>query len=252
MPIADQVAAILPARWASTRFPGKPLQPIAGKPLIQRVWEQARQANVFSRVIIATDDTRILDAAQAFGAEAVLTSDHHVSGTDRIAEAAHLLKLEEAGITHVVNIQGDEPLIDPALLNRLTETLVADSSIRMITSANPFPARDDIHDPNAVKVVLDANGNALYFSRSAIPYRRNTDISVTWYRHQGLYGFTLPFLFEFVGWPPSPLELTEQLEQLRALEHGVRIRVLITESLSIGVDTPGDAAKVEQLLLQAR
>jgi len=252
MPIADQVAAILPARWASTRFPGKPLHLIAGKPLIQRVWEQAQQANVFRRVIIATDDPRILEAAQSFGAEAVLTSSEHPSGTDRIAEAARLLNLAEAGITHVINIQGDEPLIDPALLRQLTGTLVADPAIQMITSANPFPAHEDVHDPNAVKVVLDRAGNALYFSRSVIPYQRNTSIPpVTYYRHQGLYGFTLPFLFQFVGWSPSPLEQAEQLEQLRALENGVKIRVLVTQSLSIGVDTPNDAVKVEQLL-QAR
>lgn len=251
MPIADRVAAILPARWASTRFPGKPLHVIAGKSLIQRVWEQARQAKVFGRVIIATDDARILEAAQNFGAEAILTSTGHQSGTDRLAEAARILKLEEAGITHIVNVQGDEPLIDPSLLDHLTETLLADPSIQMITSANEFRADEDVNNPNAVKVVLDHSGNALYFSRSAIPYRR--DISAGSHnpvhlRHQGLYGYSLPFLFQFVQWPPSALEMTEQLEQLRALENGARIRVLVTKSLSVGVDTPKDAVDVEQLL----
>ncbi len=241
-----QVAAILPARWGSTRFPGKPLHPINGKPLIRHVWERARQAERISRVVIATDDERIAEAAAAFGAEVAMTSPDHQSGTDRIAEAARQLP----GVTHLLNVQGDEPLVDPKLLDRLAETLLADPTLGMVTAANPFGPEDDVENPNAVKVVLDANGDALYFSRSAIPHWRDRKgvAPVPWLRHHGLYGYSLEFLKAFVSWPPSPLERMEQLEQLRALEHGAKIRVLVTEHASIGVDTPADVALVAALL----
>ncbi len=238
------VAAILPARWGSTRFPGKPLHPIAGKPLIQHVWERTLKAKAISRVIIATDDMRIAEAAFAFGAEVSVTSPKHQSGTDRIAEVAKKL----TGITHVLNVQGDEPLVDPALLNRLARTLTADPKLDMITAANAFGPDDDIANPNAVKVVLGRDGNALYFSRSPIPYLRDPAAAMPYYRHQGLYGYSLKFLLQFVKWKQSALEKAEQLEQLRALENGGRIRVLITKHASIGVDTPADAAAVEKFL----
>ncbi len=249
MPSAEpRVAALLPARWGSTRFPGKALFPIAGKPLIQHVWERTRRARSLSRVIIATDDTRIAEAAHGFGAEVALTSPKHRSGTDRIAEAAR--KLE--GITHVLNVQGDEPLVDPALLNRLAKTLIAHPEVEMVTSANPFGPEEDPANPNAVKVVLDRHGNALYFSRSPIPHFRDGKPALPVYRHHGLYGFSLPFLLQFVRWRPSPLEEAEQLEQLRALENGARIRVLLTRGASVGVDTPADAVVAERLLSSLR
>jgi len=246
MPSAEpRVAALLPARWGSTRFPGKPLFSIAGKPLIQHVWERTRRAKSLSRVIIATDDERIAEAATAFGAEVALTSARHRSGTDRIAEAARKLK----GITHILNVQGDEPLVDPALLNRLARTLVQEPGLEMITAATPFGPEEDPGNPNAVKVVLNRAGNALYFSRSPIPYFREGGAArLPVYRHHGVYGFSLPFLLRFVRWRPSPLEEAEQLEQLRALENGASIRVLISRSASVGVDTPADAAEVERLL----
>ena len=250
MPTADKsVVAILPARWGSTRFPGKPLHLIAGKPLIQHAWERASSAKLISRAIIATDDVRIAEAAGEFGAEVALTSPHHQSGTDRVAEVARKL----SGVSHVINVQGDEPLIDPALLDRLARLLLDDPALGMITAANPFAPGEEVGNPNAVKVVIDRNGNALYFSRSVIPYlrdERNRGDAPPYLRHQGLYGYSLPFLLQFVAWPPSPLEKTEQLEQLRALENGGKIRVVVTERASVGVDTPEDVAHAERLLSQ--
>lgn len=248
MPLADNsIVAILPSRWGSSRFPGKSLHPIAGKPLVQHTWERASQAKKIARVIIATDDERIARAARDFGAEVAMTSPDHQSGTDRIAEVARGL----TGVSHVINVQGDEPLIDPALLDRLASALLEDSRLGMVTAANPFGPGDDPADPNLVKVVLNARGNALYFSRACIPHLRdeaNRADAPPFLRHQGLYGFSLPFLLQFVSWPPSALEKTEQLEQLRALENGADIRVLITDHASIGVDTPSQAAAVEALL----
>ena len=241
---AKGVAAILPARWGSTRFPGKPLHLIGGKPLIQHVWERTLRAKSISQVIIATDDLRIAEAAFDFGAEVAITSPKHLSGTDRIAEVAKKLK----GVSHVLNVQGDEPLVEPALLNRLAKTLLADPKLDMVTAANAFGPGDDVNNPNAVKVVLDRAGHALYFSRSPIPYLRDTTQTVPYYRHQGLYGYSLAFLLQFVKWKPSLLEKAEQLEQLRALENGARIRVLLTQHASVGVDTPADVAAVEKIL----
>ncbi|MEI8234103.1 MAG: 3-deoxy-manno-octulosonate cytidylyltransferase [Verrucomicrobiota bacterium] len=238
------VVAILPARWGSTRFPGKPLHPIAGKPLIQHVWERTLRAKSIARVIIATDDMRIAEAAFAFGAEVAVTSPKHRSGTDRIAEVAKKL----AGVSHILNVQGDEPLVDPTLLNRLAKTLLADPKLDMVTAANVFGPGDDVTNPNAVKVAISRTGNALYFSRSPIPYIRDAAAAVPYYRHQGLYGYSLKFLLQFVQWKPSPLEKAEQLEQLRALENGAAIRVLLTKHASVGVDTPADAGAVEKIL----
>lgn len=256
MPKNSRVVAILPARWASTRFPGKPLHAIAGKPLIQRVWERTCLAREIDRIIIATDDERIAEAAASFGAEAALTSPAHESGTDRIAEVAQRLANKEGeAISHIINVQGDEPLICPELLDRVATTLRTTPTLSMLTAAHPFAPGEDVSNPNAVKVVLDRHGDALYFSRSPIPYQRDASSSAdnadNWpgtLRHLGLYGYSLPFLLQFVQWPPSRLEKIEQLEQLRALENGAKIRVLLTESGSIGVDTPADARHVEQLL----
>jgi len=240
----NAVIGIIPARWASTRFPGKPLHPIAGKPLLQHVWERCQDCSRLDAVVVATDDPRIADAADSFGARVTMTSADHPSGTDRIAEAARNLG---GGFTHAVNIQGDEPLIDPALVDRLAAALTDDPALPFVTAANPVTDPADITDPNVVKVVLRADGDALYFSRSAIP--ANPDArSHTFYRHMGIYGYRCDFLEQFVSWPPSPLEQTERLEQLRALENGARIRVLITTGTSIGVDTPEHVAMVEKLL----
>ncbi|MEA3186773.1 MAG: 3-deoxy-manno-octulosonate cytidylyltransferase synthetase [Chthoniobacter sp.] len=237
------IVAILPARWGSTRFPGKPLHTIAGKPLIQHVWERCSGARRINRVIVATDDMRIAEAAFGFGAEVSLTSPKHRSGTDRIAEVMRKLK----GVSHVLNVQGDEPLIDPKLIDRLAKTLVSEK-LEMITAANVFVPEDDVQNPNAVKVVLDRESDALYFSRSAIPFSRDGARPVPSYRHQGIYGYSAKLLLKLVQWKPTPLELTEQLEQLRALEHGVKIRVLITKHASIGVDAPEDVQVVNALL----
>ncbi len=239
-----KVVAILPARWGSTRFPGKPLHPIAGKPLIQHVWERCLRARSLDDVIVATDDMRIAEAAFAFGAEVSLTSPKHQSGTDRVAEVAKKLR----GVTHVINVQGDEPAIDPRLIDRLARAMTADSKIGMITAANVFGKNEPAENPNAVKVVLDRDSNALYFSRSAIPFARDRDVAPPRYRHQGIYGYSTRFLLRFVQWKPTLLEQTEKLEQLRALENGAKIRVLITKCASVGVDTPEDIEQVERLL----
>lgn len=244
-----KVAVLIPARYASTRLPGKPLLPIAGKPLLQHVWERCVRAKGIHAVIVATDDMRIAEAAFAFGAEVAMTSPKHRSGTDRVAEVAKKLR----GCTHVINVQGDEPLINPALVARLAATLLKDRSIQMITAATPFPVKDarpedDIANPNAVKVVVDRAGDALYFSRSPLPYVRSDGVRPTFFRHQGIYGYTTKFLLQFVKWKPGVLEMAESLEQLRALENGAKIRVLLTRQAAVGVDTPEDVAVVERLL----
>ena len=238
-----KVAVVIPARWGSTRFPGKPLHLIAGKPLIQHVWERCQRARGVEGVVIATDDMRIAEASFDFGAEVSMTSPKHRSGTDRVAEVAGRLK----GITHVVNVQGDEPVIEPKLVSRLATALLEDKRIDMVTAANEFGPEEDVANPNAVKVVLDRDRNGIYFSRSPIPFVRDSPV-VPYYRHQGIYGYSTKFLLQFVKWKPGMLERSEQLEQLRALENGARIRVILTKHASIGVDTPEDVATVERLL----
>ncbi len=240
-----QVLGVIPARWGSTRFPGKPLHLIAGKPLIQHVWDQCAKCKRLDAVTVATDDERIAAAVAEFGGHATMTRDDHPSGTDRTAEVAEAFP----DVTHIINIQGDEPLIDPDLIDQLAGDLADQSDLPMITAANPLAATDPlIDDPNVVKVTIDANGNALYFSRSCIPHPRSTPEALTFYRHKGIYGFRRDFLFDFVAWPPSLLEETEGLEQLRALENGARIRVVLTDDDSPGVDTPEQAAILHQQL----
>lgn len=243
----SKTAVLIPARWASTRFPGKPLHQIAGKPLVQHVWERACRAKDIDQVIVATDDMRIAEAAFAFGAEVALTSPRCVSGTDRCAEVAGRLK----GIRQVVNVQGDEPLVDPALISRLAATLDTDRSLDMATAATPFGPGEDPANPNAVKVVLSRAGNALYFSRSLLPFSRDGR-PAPWLRHLGIYAYTTRFLLQFVQWPPGKLERIESLEQLRALENGASIRVLKAKGASVGVDTPEDGAIAERLLRKKR
>jgi 3-deoxy-manno-octulosonate cytidylyltransferase (CMP-KDO synthetase) len=240
-PLADpdhqRTLVAIPARWGSTRFPGKPLHLIAGKPLVQHVWERCQDCREVDDVIIATDDARIAEAAASFGARAVITSPDHPSGTDRIAEAAKSFPDART----IINVQGDEPLLSPALIDELAVVLRDDHQVRMITAAAPIHEAAQIDDPNIVKVVFDVHGDSLYFSRSPLPFVRNLSAASRHYRHLGIYGFQRSFLFQFVAWPPSRLELTESLEQLRAVENGVRLRVVLTDELSPGVDTPEQA-----------
>ncbi len=239
------ILGVLPARWGSTRFPGKPLHLIAGKPLIQHVWERARACKRLDEVIVATDDERIREAVVGFGGMAVMTSPDHPTGTDRIAEAARAVPQA----THIVNIQGDEPLIDPGLIDELAAVMAADASLDMATAANPLDPQDPaVMDPNVVKVVVTQAGRALYFSRSPLPFFRNAVDGLPVLRHKGIYAYTRGFLERFVTWPPSPLEMAESLEQLRALENGASIHVLRTADTSPGVDTIEQARHVELLL----
>jgi len=241
---STHVIGIIPSRWASTRFPGKPLHLIAGKPLVQHVWERCKKCSLLDRIIIATDDQRIFDAAQQFGADVVMTSAEHPTGTDRIAEAAAAFPQA----THVINIQGDEPLIDPDLIDELVQVLIDDTDLAMATAANEIFDDALQADPNVVKVVLRHDGDALYFSRSPLPYQRSASPALKCYRHKGIYAYRVDFLQQFVRWVPSPLELAESLEQLRALENGARIKVIITDDTSGGIDTLAQANALEQFL----
>ena len=245
---------VIPARYASTRLPGKPLQAIAGKPMIQHVWEQARKSSA-ERVVIATDDTRIVEACQAFGADVVLTRDDHNSGTDRLAEVAAQLGL--AGDAIVVNVQGDEPLIPPAVIDQVAANLAAHPEAGISTLAEPIDDVAALFNPNVVKVASDVNGLALTFSRAPLPWARdalaqNRDqlpAGVPYRRHIGIYAYRAGFLQDFVSWGPCWLENTENLEQLRALWNGVRIHVAdALEAPPAGVDTPDDLERVRRLL----
>lgn len=242
------VLGIIPARWASTRFPGKPLHLIAGKPLIQHVWERCQDCSKLDSILVATDDQRIADTCQAFGAQVTLTSSDHPTGTDRIAEAAEVIP----ETTHIINIQGDEPLIEPALIDELATALTKDPALEMASAANPIHDTDLIQDPNVVKCVLKHNGDALYFSRSPLPYQRDAHIQTTYYRHKGIYAYRKDFLQQFVQWEPSPLEIAESLEQLRALENNARIRIIITDDDSGGIDTLEQANALEVHLTQTQ
>ena len=202
-------------------------------------------ARALDTVIIATDDMRIAEAAFAWGAEVSLTSPRHPSGTDRIAEVAAKLR----GVSHIINIQGDEPLVDPKLINQFARKMQRDPKIEMITAVHPFDNPADAQSPHQVKAVLDRQNHALYFSRSAIPFAREATAAVSYFRHQGIYGYRRDLLLRFVRWKPTPLEKAEALEQLRALENGVNIHVVVTESGSPGVDTPDDARAIERQLL---
>lgn len=225
---------VIPARFAAQRFPGKPLALIAGKPLVQRVYEQARQAQRLDDVVVATDDLRILKAVEGFGGKAVTTSPACPSGTDRAAEVARQYPDAEL----IVNIQGDEPLMRPEMIDRLVEGLAADTGCAMATLARPIESAEVLANPNVVKVVFARNGNALYFSRHPIPFVRDAGMKAQHFKHLGIYAYRRDFLLQFVTMPPSGLEQTEKLEQLRALENGFAIKVLVTPHDSVGVDTP--------------
>ena len=241
----NSAAGIIPARWGSTRFPGKPLHLIAGKPLLRRVWEQCKQAKQLDRVIIATDDMRIAEAAFNWGAEVALTAANHCSGTDRIAAVARKAKQ----FAFIINIQGDEPLVEPRLIDNIVTKLRSGLAVEMVTAAHPFENPDSALSPHQVKVVVDLASNALYFSRAAIPFPGNSPSVLL--RHQGIYGFRRKTLLQFVKWKPTPLERAESLEQLRAIENGVKVHVLITAKGSPGIDTLADAEALEQKLARA-
>jgi len=236
-----QAVGVIPARYGSTRFPGKPLAMLKDKPLIQWVWERAGRAKRLSRLLIATDDERIASAARGFGAEAVMTPSDLPSGTDRVWAA---VRGESAPL--IVNIQGDEPLIDPGTIDRLVAALEQDAEAQIATVRVPMRGPGGYADPNVVKVEADDAGRALYFSRSPIPAtKRAGEVPEVWYKHIGIYAYRREALERFVGWPPGSLETTEGLEQLRALERGLLIRVVDGSDAGVGVDTPEDLKKVE-------
>ncbi len=238
--VRPRILGVIPARFASSRFPGKALATIAGKSMLQHVYERASQARYLSKLIIATDDERICEAARSFDAPVRMTRSDHLSGTDRVAEVA---SAEAAEL--VVNIQGDEPLIDPAAIDAAALALVSDADLAMGTLKKSIQDPAEIANPNVVKVVTNFEGDALYFSRSPIPFVR--DGSATYYKHIGLYVYRREFLLRYSDLPVGPLEQVERLEQLRALENGYRIRVVETEYDSLGVDTPEDLERVTSL-----
>lgn len=240
----SHIIGIIPARWASSRFPGKPLHPLLGKPLLQHVFERASLCAELDELVIATDDDRITALCKKIGAKVIKTRPDHPSGTDRIAEAAQ--QCEAA--SHVINIQGDEPLLEPKLVDTLARELRKDSNIPMITAGSPLDDPELLADSNIVKLVIDRNQNALYFSRSPIPFRRSDTPTLPTYRHLGIYGYQVDFLKHFITLPPSSLEIAEGLEQLRALENGTTIRVHLTEHEAIGLDSPDQIPLIESLL----
>jgi len=242
---APTIWAVIPARYASVRMPGKPLAMIAGKPMIQHVWERARQATRITKVVVATEDERILKAVQGFGGEAVMTRADHRTGTDRIAEVA-----VGAHADIFLNVQGDEPLVTPSAIDELAEAIATDDEVQLATLAVPMKNPKDIMDPNIVKVVLDFNSDALYFSRAPIPWVRDTANAVhaMHLKHLGLYAYRREALIDYQTLPPGDLERVEQLEQLRWLENGYKMRVAETEHDSVSVDVPDDVARVEKLI----
>ena len=260
------VVGIIPARYGSTRFPGKALAQLNGTSLIQHVYERAKQARHLDQVIIATDDERIAQAVTRFGGRAMMTSAEHRSGTERVAEVARALDAQT-----IINIQGDEPLIRPDQIDQLAAFLAAHQAVPMATLMTKLVREDDLTSPHVVKVVVDQDGYALYFSRSAIPNVRTSEGSRVkgqgsrdeqtpspftlhpspYFKHIGLYGYQRHFLLQLPHLAPTPLEQCEQLEQLRVLEHGHKIKVLETSYDTIGVDTPDDVARVEALMAKS-
>lgn len=239
------VIGVIPARYSSTRFEGKVLADIMGKPMIQHVWERAKQARILDDLIIACDHETVAHTAEKFGAKVVMTSKGHLSGTDRISEV-----INPIDVKIVVNIQGDEPLIHPTMIDSVAQALLDDSSISIATIIKKIEDPRVLSDPNVVKVVIDKNNFALYFSRAPIPYHaQNSEVeSPAYYKHIGLYGYTKDFLFIYKNLPVSSLEKIERLEQLRVLEEGFRIKVVETKFDTVGVDTPEDLEKVKLYL----
>jgi 3-deoxy-manno-octulosonate cytidylyltransferase (CMP-KDO synthetase) len=237
-----KIVGVIPARYASTRFPGKVLTKIAGKPMIQHVWERAKQSKLLKDVLIACDHPDVMKEAQKFGAKAVMTRADHPSGTDRIAEV-----VRDLNVDGVINIQGDEPLMKSKVIDDLAKALIDNPKVSMATVIKVIVKKADLDNPNVVKVVIDQDSNALYFSRSPIPYERNKT-SVRFFKHLGIYAYRKDFLLAFTKMRKSKLEEAESLEQLRALEAGYKIKTVETDIETIGVDTKEDLAKVEALL----
>ncbi|MGD9817680.1 MAG: 3-deoxy-manno-octulosonate cytidylyltransferase [Desulfomonilaceae bacterium] len=240
-----KVVGFIPARAASSRFPGKPLADICGKPMIVRVYERALESDAIEDVYVATDSEMIMESVIKHGAKCIMTSTDHPSGTDRIAEAANRIGLNSSDI--VVNIQGDQPLFEPRMINEVVNPLLNDASIPMSTLIYRIVRDEEIDHPNAVKTVFDQDGFALYFSRSTIPYYREGEIQRDYYKHHGVYAYRKDFLDRFVLLPVGSLEVKERLEQLRALENGYKVKVVITEFDSIEVDTPEDLLRVNNI-----
>lgn len=233
---------VIPARYASSRLPGKPLAEIAGRPMIEHVYRRAMEARSLEAVYVATDDRRIAEAVEAFGGRAVMTREDHRSGTDRIAEAVGALDVDV-----VVNVQGDEPLLDPGEIDAVVAPFRERPDLVMSTVATPLSDPRDVADPSVVKVVLDVRGDALYFSRLPIPFYRSGEPGRC-LKHIGLYAYRTEFLLRYAALAPTPLEQAEQLEQLRVLEHGYRIHVVLTDQDAISVDTPADLERVRALV----
>ena len=245
----SDILGVIPSRWGSKRFPGKPLATLHGKPLIQWVWERAIQVDGISQWLVATDDKRISDAVRAFGGQALMTSPTHQSGTDRIIEV-----IEHHPHQIIVNIQGDEPLLNPRSVETIIQALAADPDAAVSTAAFPIHNLKELDDPNVVKVVVNKNHRALMFTRAAIPHVRDQASRSAWtnlrihYRHLGVYVYRRDTLLTYAQWKPGPLELAEKLEQLRFLEHGAVVACPLVEDGSPGVDTPEDLRNIEQLI----
>ena len=253
----NRIVAVIPARYGSTRFPGKSLVLIKGRPMIQWVYERTQRSRLISRVVVATDDERIMRVVTAFGGDVVMTSSSHQTGTDRIAEVVRKLDCDI-----VVNVQGDEPLIQPAMIDQAIQPLVDDASIPMGTLCNKIERRDEAFDANVVKVVFDKNNFALYFSRAPIPWDRDhwsgkgtlaeMPLTETMYKHIGLYVYRREFLLTYSALPQTVHEAVEKLEQLRALDNGHKIKVVVTPFESFGVDIPDDLGKILKHLDEER
>ncbi|HYN86415.1 MAG TPA: 3-deoxy-manno-octulosonate cytidylyltransferase [Pyrinomonadaceae bacterium] len=258
-PTTDCVVAVIPARYASSRFPGKPLAEIAGRPMVVRVAERARAARTVSRVLVATDDERVYEAARAHGFEAAMTRADHPTGSDRLAEVAAAMGPE---VSVVVNVQGDEPLLAPETIDRAVAALLCDDEAAVATTFEKITEAADVLSPDVVKVVVDGRGRALYFTRSAVPFPREAarrhgslaaalaaepELISTFRKHTGLYVYRREFLLEYAAWPASALERAESLEQLRILERGARIVLTEAARPSIGVDTPEDLERVRAM-----
>ena len=240
-----KILCVIPARYASTRLPGKPLADIAGKPMICRVYDRAVQAKCLSEVVVATDDQRVQQAVEAHGGKAMMTAKDHPTGTDRLAEVAAAYP----DIDLIINVQGDEPLIEPSIIDALAAAFDSDSDLKMATVMTEITDEAEQMNPNNVKVVTDRNGYALYFSRSLLPYPRYRK-GVPVYKHIGIYAYKREFLLHYAKMAPTPLEETEALEQLRALENGYRIKVIRTDHRFVGVDTAEDLAMVNKIYRQ--
>lgn len=234
-------ACVIPARYASTRLPGKPLADIAGKPMIQRVYEQVAKAKKPALVIVATDDQRVFDRVESFGGMALMTQPNHPTGTDRLAEVAS----HHQDVDVIINVQGDEPLIDADIIDQLADLFLEDADLQMATVASPL-LEEEYDEPSAVKVICNKQGNAMYFSRSLIPYPRHAFINPPM-KHVGIYAYRRQFLLDYAKMDPTPAEETESLEQLRALENGYAIRVIKTDKRFVGVDTPEDLERVNAI-----